>query len=179
MALTFSPLLPWPLIAALGIAALVLALLGFWRGMRGSALRALALAALLGAIANPLLVDEQREPLSTVVPIVVDRSASQTATDRTARTDAALAGLIDRLKAFPRIETRIVEAKDDPDTDTPSTRLFSALSDAIADVPSARVGAAIFLTDGQIHDLPGPDANLGFNAPIHGLTRACATPTCT
>ncbi|MBB4104717.1 hypothetical protein [Allorhizobium borbori] len=169
MALTFSPLLPWPLIAALGVAALVLAALGFWRGMRGSALRALALAALLGAIANPLLVDEQREPLSTVVPIVVDRSASQTATDRTTRTDAALAGLIDRFKAFPRIETRIVEAKDDPDTDTPSTRLFSALSDAIADVPSARVGAAIFLTDGQIHDLPGPDANLGFNAPIHGL----------
>lgn len=169
MTLTFSPLLPWPLIAALGAAAIILAALGFWRGMRGSALRALALAALLGAIANPLLVDEQREPLSTVVPIVVDRSASQTATDRTARTDAALAGLIDRLKAFPRIETRIVEAKDDPDTDTPSTRLFSALSDAIADVPSARVGAAIFLTDGQIHDLPGPDANLGFNAPIHGL----------
>lgn len=169
MALTFSPLLPWSLIAALGAVALILAALGFWRGMRGAALRSLALAALLAAIANPLLIDEQREPLSTVVPVVVDRSASQATPERTARTDATLAGLLDRFKDFPRIETRIVEAKDDPDTDTPSTRLFSALSDAIADVPSARIGAAVFLTDGQIHDLPGPEANLGFNAPVHGL----------
>ncbi|MCX8996602.1 hypothetical protein NOF55_05740 [Rhizobiaceae bacterium BDR2-2] len=169
MALTFSPLLPWAVIGALAVVAAVLAALGFWRGMRGSALRALALAALLAAIANPLLIDERREALSTVVPIVVDRSASQETVERTERTDAALAGLLDRFSAFPQIETRVIEASDDPDTDTPSTRLFSALSDAIADVPSARIGGAVFLTDGQIHDLPGPDANLGFNAPIHGL----------
>jgi hypothetical protein len=169
MNLEFAPFLPLAVLAALGVFAAILVLLSLWRGLRGSLLRGLALAALLLALSNPTLTQEDRQPLSTVVPIVVDRSQSQDTAERRTQTDEALAQLRDRFSRFPQMETRIVEVKDDETSDTPSTRLFTALSSAISDVPPARIGAAVFLTDGQIHDLPGPNADLGFNAPVHGL----------
>ncbi|WP_377296366.1 hypothetical protein [Rhizobium sp. SGZ-381] len=169
MNLEFAPFLPSPALAALAVLAALLVAISLWRGLRGSLLRGLALAALLLALTNPTLTQEDRQPLSTVVPVLVDRSQSQDTPQRRAQTDASLAQLRDRFSRFPQIETRIVEVKDDETSDTPSTRLFTALSSAISDVPPARIGAAVFLTDGQIHDLPGPNADLGFNAPIHGL----------
>ncbi len=169
MSIEFAPFLPWTILAALAIAAALLSALSLWRGIRGAGLRTVALAALLMALANPLLMQEDREQLSTVVPIVVDRSQSQVMAGREEQTDSALAGLQDRFARFPRIETRIVEVSDDPDTETPSTRLFSALASATSDVPPGRLGGAVFLTDGQIHDLPGVNQELTIDAPMHGL----------
>ncbi|KQY34714.1 MULTISPECIES: hypothetical protein [Rhizobium/Agrobacterium group] len=169
MTLDFQPLLPWPFIAGLALAAVLLSALGFWRGVRGAAFRTAALAALCLAIANPVFFQEEREPLSTIVGVVVDRSQSQDNAGRRAMTDQALATLKERLAKFPQIEARIVEAADDENTETPSTKLFTALQTALADVPPARVGGAIFITDGQIHDVPDINQPLGFDAPIHGL----------
>jgi len=169
MTLGFSPFLPWAVLAALAVVALVLVALGYWRQMRGTTLRALALAALLAALANPLLLQEDREQLSTIVPVVVDRSQSQQTPERQKMTDEALAALKDRLSRFPRIEPRIIVSADPGTSDTPSTQLFTALSSAISDVPPARIGGAILLSDGQIHDIPGINQALGFDAPIHGL----------
>ncbi|MDW5312834.1 hypothetical protein [Rhizobium sp. PL01] len=169
MTLDFQPLLPWPFIAVLALAAILLSALGFWRGVRGAAFRTAALAALCIAIANPVFFQEEREPLSTIVGVVVDRSQSQDNAGRRAMTDAALATLKQRLAKFPQIEARIVEAADDENTETPSTKLFTALQTALADVPPARVGGAIFITDGQIHDVPDINQPLGFDAPVHGL----------
>ncbi|MCJ8519382.1 hypothetical protein ABID21_002401 [Pseudorhizobium tarimense] len=169
MTIEFSPFFPWTVMAVLAVLAAILAALGFWRGVRGALLRTVALAAMLLALANPLLTQEDREQLTTVVPIVVDRSQSQETAGRGAQTDQALAGLEERFSRFPRIETRVVEVDDNTDTDTPSTKLFSALSTAISDVPPGRIGGAVFLTDGQIHDLPGVNQDLGFDAPVHGL----------
>jgi hypothetical protein len=169
MTLDFQPLLPWPFIAGLALAAVLLSALGFWRGVRGATFRTAALAALCLAIANPVFFQEEREPLSTIVGVVVDRSQSQDNAGRRAMTDQALATLKERLAKFPQIEARIVEAADDENTETPSTKLFTALQTALADVPPARVGGAIFITDGQIHDVPDINQPLGFDAPIHGL----------
>lgn len=169
MTLDFQPLLPWPFIAALALVAILLSALGFWRGVRGAAFRTAALAALCLAVANPVFFQEEREPLSTIVGVVVDRSQSQDNAGRRAMTDEALATLKQRLAKFPQIEARIVEAADDENTETPSTKLFTALQTALADVPPARVGGAIFITDGQIHDVPDINQPLGFDAPIHGL----------
>ncbi|WP_426235209.1 hypothetical protein [Pararhizobium sp. DWP1-1-3] len=169
MTLDFQPLLPWPFIAVLALIAILLSALGFWRGVRGAAFRTAALAALILAVANPVFFQEEREPLSTIVGVVVDRSQSQDNAGRRAMTDAALATLKQRLAKFPQIEARIVEAADDENTETPSTKLFTALQTALADVPPALVGGAIFITDGQIHDVPDINQPLGFDAPIHGL----------
>ena len=56
MTIEFSPFFSWPVLAALGVLALILAGLAFWRGVRGATLRSLALAALLLALANPTLM---------------------------------------------------------------------------------------------------------------------------
>ena len=169
MTLDFAPLLPWPFLAVLASIAVVLSALGFWRGVRGAAFRTAALAALCLAIANPVFFQEEREPLSTIVGVVVDRSQSQDNAERRQQTDAALETLKQRLARFPQIEARIVEATDSEDTETPSTKLFTALQTALADVPPARVGGAIFITDGQVHDVPDINQTLGFDAPVHGL----------
>lgn len=169
MTIEFAPFFAWPILAGLGVFAAILVVLSLWRGLRGALLRALALVALLLAIANPLLTQEDREQLSTIVPVIVDRSQSQETANRTQQTNEALEGLKERLSRFPRIEPRIVEVNDNPDSDSPSTQLFGALSAALSDVPPARVGGAIFLSDGQIHDMPGINQDLGFDAPIHGL----------
>ncbi|MFK0162372.1 hypothetical protein [Rhizobium sp. NPDC090279] len=169
MNIGFAPFLPWPVLAALAVLTLAIAALAIYRRLRGSWVRALAGIALLAALANPVLMQEDRDPLTTIVPVVVDRSLSQQTPERAKMTDEALAMLKDRLAQFPRIEPRIVEFRDPAESDSPSTRLFSALSSSIADVPPARIGGVIFLTDGQIHDIPGVNQQLGFDAPIHGL----------
>ncbi|WFS21528.1 hypothetical protein [Rhizobium rhododendri] len=169
MTLDFQPFLPWPDIIAFAAVVAVIAAFAIWRRLRGAWLRALAALALLVALANPLLMQEDRDRLSTIVPVIIDRSQSQLTPERIKMTNGALAQLKDRLAAFPRIEPRYVESKDTAETDAPATRLFSALAGAIGDVPPARIGGAIFLTDGQIHDIPSTAQSLGFNAPIHGL----------
>lgn len=169
MTLEFAPFIPWLVIAILAVLATGLAILGFLRGLRGTAIRFTASLAVLAALANPLLLQEERDPLTTVVPVIVDRSQSQQIAGRPAQTDQALAGLRERLARFPNLEPRIVEVTDPGDSDAPSTKLFEALQTATADVPPARVGGAIFVTDGQVHDLPPDTQPLPFSAPIHAL----------
>lgn len=166
--LAFEPFLPWPVLGALAVVALVLAVLLVGARTRGGAIRALALLVGLIALANPSLTREEREPLSSVVAVVVDKSASQNFGDRTAQTQAARAALDERLKRIPGLEIRTIEA-DARDGETDGTRLFSALSAGLADVPPERVAGAIMITDGRVHDVPEQASALGFNAPIHGL----------
>ena len=75
--ITFAPFFPLWVVIAICLLAALLAGFGVFRRMRGAWLRALALALLVLAIANPSLVSENREPLPTIVAVVVDRSQSQ------------------------------------------------------------------------------------------------------
>ena len=169
MSLAFDPFLPLPAILAIALVALLLVGWAIAKRMRGAALRALALAALVLALANPVANFEDREPVTSVVAIVVDRSPSQMNADRTARTDAALKALTERIARYPAFETRIIEALTDPGAQSPSTRLFEALASGIRDVPSSRLAGAVMITDGQVHDVPGSLSALGLDAPLHGL----------
>ncbi|WP_295532571.1 hypothetical protein [uncultured Thioclava sp.] len=160
MSVIFAPLLPWPAIWAAGGVALVLLALALWRGLRGWALRALAALVLLAAIAQPSLQREQTAPLSDIVLLIDDRSASQTLSDRAAQTDAAVANVQAQLDALPNVETRRVTVKDG--AENAGTELGAALSEALASEPRARVAGAVVISDGQAHDaalapdLPGP-----------------------
>ena len=55
MTIQFSPLLPWLVIAIIAVVATVLSALGFWRGLRGTALRTAALAMIVAALAKEIL----------------------------------------------------------------------------------------------------------------------------
>ena len=120
------------------------------------------------ALANPSLTREDRDPLPSVVVVIIDKSPSQDFGDRNAQTEAARATLVERLKRIPGLEVRVVEAGE-ADGETDGTRLFSALSATLADVPPDRVAGAIMITDGRVHDVPADAAALGFAAPVHAL----------
>lgn len=166
--LSLEPLLSWGWTAAilLPVAALVAA--GLFLRQRGSWLRLAALAALAVALLNPVLLDEQREPLQSVVALVVDRSQSQDIGNRAETTDRAVEELQSRLARFPQFDVRVVEAgRADSADDRTQTRLFGALDSAFRDVPPSRVAGSIMVTDGQVHDAPA-QAEAG-GAPLHVL----------
>uniref|UniRef100_UPI00178706BF hypothetical protein n=1 Tax=Mesorhizobium mediterraneum TaxID=43617 RepID=UPI00178706BF len=168
LSLAFEPLVSWPLLGLVLAPLLLLALVGLWFRQRGAIFRFAALLALAAALLNPVLLDEEREALKSVVAVVVDRSQSQDIGERTKQTDEALAGLQQRLGRFKQFDVRVVEAgKSEAAEERTETRLFGALESAFRDVPPSRIGGAIMITDGEVHDAPGgtPD----FNAPLHAL----------
>src|SRR5690606_25538069 len=127
-----------------------------------------ALAALAVALANPVLLEEQRDPLQSVVAVVVDRSQSQDIGNRSEVTDRTLAQMQATLARFPQSDVRQVEAgRGDAADDRTQTRLFGALSNALRDVPPSRVAGSIMITDGQVHDAPTQAEASG--GPLHVL----------
>jgi hypothetical protein len=166
--ITFAPLVSAPVLwAGVAVALVLAALLAFARS-RGWVVRALALAMMVLALANPSFTREDREPLSSVVAVVVDKSPSQGFGDRIKQTEAARAELAERLGKIPGLDVRFVEAGE-ADGETDGTKLFGALNAALADVPPDRVAGAIMITDGRVHDVPAEIAALGFSAPVHAL----------
>src|SRR5213078_4770376 len=166
--IAFTPLVPtlvlWIALAAIVVIAALL-LLG---RSRGAAVRVAALALILLALANPSFTREDREPLSSVAAVVIDKSPSQNFGDRTGETARAQEALVDTLKKIKGLEVRVVEAGQ-ADGETDGTRLFGALSSALSDVPIDRVAGAFLITDGRVHDIPANAAALGFQAPVHAL----------
>lgn len=166
--IAFAPLVP-TLILWIGVSAIVaIATLLLISRARGAAMRVLALLMILLALANPSFTREDREPLSSVVAVIVDKSPSQDFGERARETEQAREELLNRLKAMKGIETRVVESGQS-DGETDGTKLFSALSSALSDVPPERVGGAFLITDGRVHDIPTNLNALGLSAPLHAL----------
>lgn len=168
--INFEPLFE-PTILALILAPLTLTVLaGFYFHKRGCFLRFLTLVVLALALANPVIIDESREPLTSTIAVVVDRSQSQEIGKRKQDTNQALQALTKRLQQLPQFDVRIVQAgAADENNDGNETRLFSNLKNALRDIPPSRIGGAIMLTDGQVHDIPADLQALGFYAPVHNL----------
>src|SRR5438128_4534023 len=166
--IAFTPLVPtlvlWIALAAI-VAIAALLLLG---RSRGAAVRVAALALILLALANPSFTREDREPLSSVAAVVIDKSPSQNFGTRNQETAKAQEALVDTLKKIKGLEVRVVEAGQ-ADGETDGTKLFGALSSALADVPVDRVAGAFLITDGRVHDIPANAAAVGFQAPVHAL----------
>src|SRR3982075_1644968 len=166
--IAFTPLVPslvlWIALAAIVLIAGLL-LLGRARGGAG---RVTALALILLALANPSFTREEREPLSSVAAVIVDKSPSQGFGERARETEQAREALVNRLKQIKGLEVRVVEAGQS-DGETDGTKLFGALSSALSDVPTDRVAGAFMITDGRVHDIPANAAALGFTAPVHAL----------
>src|SRR5215211_7608697 len=166
--IAFTPLVPsivlWIALAAIAVIAALLLV----SRSRGWAVRVSALALILLALANPSFTREDREPLSSVAAVVIDKSPSQNFGQRNRETAQAQEALVDTLKKIKGLEVRTVEAgKADGEPD--GTRLCGALSSALSDVPVDRVAGAFLITDGRVHDIPANAAALGFQAPVHGL----------
>jgi hypothetical protein len=166
--IAFTPLVP-PLVLWLALSAIIViaAVLLLGRS-RGAAVRIAALALIALALANPSFTREDREPLTSVAAVVVDKSPSQNFGDRNKQAAQAQEALVGELKKIKGLEVRVVEAGQ-ADGETDGTHLFGALSSALSDVPVDRVAGAFLITDGRVHDIPANTSALGFQAPLQAL----------
>ncbi len=138
--------------------------------MRGAWLRLCAWIAITLALFNPSVIAEDRELLKSVVAVIIDNSASQKLDGRAKQSEEIRKKVIQRIKRMDKFEIREVTVKDQISlTSDVSTALFKNLDIALHDVPPEQIAGAIFITDGQVHDIPKSAASLSFKAPIHAL----------
>lgn len=164
----FAPLIPEPLLWAAAAVALGLVAVLFWRRSRGAFLRALALVALIAALANPSLRQEERESLANIAIVVMDQSTSQALEKRPEQMRAIRSELEKKLGSVSNLQVKWVDGAR-PAAGSHGTQLFADLNAALTDTPPDRLAGVIFVTDGQVHDVPETAAGLGFNAPVHTL----------
>src|SRR5882762_6564856 len=106
----FSPMVPALMFWAGAVLAAVLVIILLIRRSRGALLRALSLAALLLALANPTLRQEERESLANIAIVVVDESMSQTIGGRPEQTAAIKRDLEAKLAAINNLQVRWVHS---------------------------------------------------------------------
>ena len=148
LSISFEPLFSITLLAIVLVPLLLIVGAGLLVGQRGSLFRLAALGALALALFNPVLLDEEREPLSSVVAVVLDESQSQEIGNRAETARAALEGLKERLSRFGQFELRVAETSNSNAEERTETRAFEALEGLLRDVPPSRVAGSIMITDG-------------------------------
>jgi hypothetical protein len=167
--MSFAPLVPIWIIAVLGAWALVMVGLGVLSRARGTPLRALALTGLVLALLNPAVREEDREPLSDIAVLVVDRSQSQELAGRMDLVNEAELQMTEALDRLGNTELRVATATSGITAGEDGTHLVAALKRALADVPPERYAGAVMITDGQVHDVPDSMAEIGYDGPLHAL----------
>ncbi|MDE0060393.1 MAG: hypothetical protein OXP07_19920, partial [Defluviicoccus sp.] len=170
--IAFAPMFDWIVLAAAGALALgVLALCAVTRA-RGLGWRSLALAALWLALANPALVEEEREPIPDLVTVVVDESDSQKIDGRRKRSEYTLEESLAKLKKLNNLDVRVIWTGSEQSAVAGTgegTRLFEALGRSLSSTSRRRMAGTVLLTDGQVHDVPGAEDALPFAGPLHVL----------
>ncbi len=162
--LLLAPLVPLAVLWVFATVAALLLALALWRGLPGWPLRLVAALTLIAALANPSLQSELQKPLSDIVIVVVDESASNRLDERSAQSQAALAAVQNELSAMDNTEMRLIRLPDG--IGDAGTEAMAALSRALAEEPRGRVAGAILISDGQVHDMGAlPD----LPAPLHLL----------
>ncbi|MEP1612980.1 MAG: hypothetical protein ABJL72_13800 [Roseobacter sp.] len=158
----FDPLVPWILLIVLAVLVIAGVVLAATRGLSGWALRGMAALVILAALTGPSYQQEDRAPLSDIVLVIEDESASQKLSDRAEQTRTAADTLADRINARSNTEVRRISVLDG-DGDA-GTQLMTALSKALAEEPRGRVAGIIALSDGRVHDENLP---VDLPAPMH------------
>ena len=149
--LIFDPMLPWPVLAGVGLLVLFAAGLALWRGLSGWGPRLLGGLVVLAALAQPAYQEEDRAPLTDIVMLVEDQSASQQLDDRAEVTAQAAETLEAQLSARDNTEVRRVRVGDG-EGDL-GTQMMTALNSALAEEPRGRIAGVIALSDGRVHDM--------------------------
>ncbi|MGJ5617966.1 hypothetical protein [Sulfitobacter sp. MF3-043] len=162
--IVFDPLVPLSLLIVVAIIAVLGVVLAGWRGLQGWALRGLAALVVLGALAGPSYQQEDRAPLSDIVLLVEDNSASQKLGDRADQSADAANAIAAQIAARPNTEVRRVSVPDG--AGDAGTELMTAIADALAEEPRARVAGILAISDGRVHDA---DLPIDLPAPMHVL----------
>ena len=160
----FDPLFAWPVLGLLAGIFLAVVILAKWRGLSGWGLRGLGVLVVLAAMANPSLKEEDRTPLTDIVLVVSDETASQSVGGRPDQMAAGRVELLRRLEGMDNVEVKETTLRDA--TGDQGSQMMGALRDAMASTPKGRLAGAFLLSDGQVHDA---DLAPEFPAPVHTL----------
>ena len=162
--IVYDPLIPLPLLIVVAVIALIGLVLAILRGLNGWPLRGLAALVVLGALANPSYQVEDRAPLTDIVLLVEDESASQRLSDRAEQTADTADRLAGQIAARDNTELRRISVPDGPGD--AGTEMISAISEALAEEPRARIAGILAISDGRVHDA---DLPIDLPAPMHLL----------
>jgi len=164
--ITFIPLVPELTVGILFAIGTVLLLYSAWCGAKGWWLRFFALSALCLTLMGPSWREEDSTALNNIAFLVVDRSDSQTVSDREAQTLAAQSALESAFGSAEGLDVVLVEVQTDQASEDPGSYVMTALAEAAAKVPADRISGAVIISDGRIHDAAALGA---FPAPVHLL----------
>lgn len=167
LSIAFDPLISGIWISILAALMLVLAGIGLLRRQRAGLYRAGFIALMALALANPQLVETQREDQRGVAIMVLDDSASQNVTGRLSQVAKARTFLEAAVPPSAPLDWRVVSLSD-TQTSTGGTPLVSALTQSLRDVPAGRRAGVVLVTDGQIDDLERLQS-LDIEAPVHAV----------
>src|SRR5882672_1836209 len=88
LGIAFAPLVADYIVWTALVVAIVLAVLLVFARVRGRYVRMVAIALFVLALANPSITQEDRDPLTSVAAVIIDKSPSQEFGDRTAQSSA-------------------------------------------------------------------------------------------
>lgn len=160
----FDPLIPWAVLAVVAAIAVCGIVLALWRGLSGWALRGFAALVVIAALAGPVYQVEDRAPLTDIVLMIEDESASQTLSDRADQTAEATEALAAEISSRDNTELRRIRVGDGDGDE--GTRVMAAVNAALAEEPRARIAGILVVSDGIVHDVDqAPD----LPAPMHLL----------
>ncbi len=168
LSLNFTPIIPVLWIAIASVASAALLVLASWKHQQGVICRSIAVALFILTLLNPSITEEEREQVNDVVGVVIDESQSQKTGNRSAQSKDALKQIIKELKKQQNLEIRTIKPSIS-DNISSETKLFNALDNALSDVPQKRRSGVIFITDGQVNDIPTVAKNMHKYGPIHVL----------
>lgn len=163
LASLIGPAIAGWLVVVVGISAILVLFISLWRGLRGAWWRGVTLALFSMVLAGPGIERGVSRPLSDIVLLIDDRSASQSLPGRRAQADAALKQVEDQIASWPDIESRRITVNDSED----GTLLGKALTQAIAEESSDRLAGVIIVSDGLASDLTAVPQTA--SAPVHLL----------
>ncbi|MEJ6708362.1 MAG: hypothetical protein QNK92_06120 [Amylibacter sp.] len=162
--IAFTPLISQPVLIACVAIAVAFVVLVIWRGLSGWWLRLAGLAVLLTALAQPVFRQEERENLSNIVFVIIDKTESQSVDVRPEQIEKGVAALQAEIGSLENFETRLVEVENDRNAADDGSMIVTALAKAASEVAESRIAGAILVTDGQVHD---PKMLEAFPAPVH------------
>jgi hypothetical protein len=170
-AFEWSPFLPRAFTMALIAFGLVLVLAAIlFRRQRDFFWRGLFFLLLAFLLLNPIMLHELRQSLPDKLVVVLDESPSMRIGGRDKAAGEALEDLLDKVKLLKGVEPIVIRSGADAAAGKgESTKLFAALEHSLMSIPLSQVAGTVFITDGQVHDVPAEAGALSRLAPFHVL----------
>jgi len=162
--LILDPVIPFWLLITISFIAAMSGFFYFWRSPRSGLFRLLALATILGALANPQIQTDEQTPLKDIVLVLKDNSESQRLDNRLAINDQIAVQLQTRGLQSGNIDIREVNVTGDQET-----RILDAIGDALADTPRIQLAAIFILTDGQATDISLDENGIATISNVTGI----------